>query len=414
MATEIIVPKVDMVMETGTFVEWLKQEGDSVQKGEAIFVILTDKSAIECESPASGILAGVNAKPDDVLPVTTIIGYILKPGETLPTNTTLPEQTSLKVSEAPLVQKQEAVVNATPLAGNDQVLATPIARKMAKEMGINLKNITGKGPLGRIYQVDVEAYAQIMQANSAVAKPVHSQPQIDIPLPNLKLRERISLKGPRAIIAQRLSYSSSTIPHIYQTVSIDMTEMIRLHGHMAPIIKEKSGLKLTYTAILVYVVAHLLKQHPYMNSSFSNNEIFVWEDVHIGVATNLDDYLIVPVVHEAQKKDLRLIVEEMAHLLEKARAKKLEPADMSGSTFTISNLGMYGIEDFTAIINPPESAILAVGKITETPVTIHNQIVSRPIMKVTIAADHRVNDGVRVARFLTDLKSAVENPYYLL
>lgn len=414
MATEIIVPKVDMVMETGTFVEWLKKEGEPVQKGEALFVIMTDKSAIECESPASGILSGINAKADDILPVTTVIGYILKPGETLPTAKAVLVQTTKTTEEAPQVQIQAAVTIVTSPDSDKQVRATPIARKMSKDMGINLKNVTGKGPRGRIYHADLEAYLQKMQADSAVVQPVHPQPTIDISLPNINLRERITLKGARAIIAQRLSYSSSTIPHIHQTISIDMTEMIRMHEHMAPIIKEQSGLKLSYTAILVFVVAHLLKRHPYLNSAFANNEIYVWEDVHIGIATNLEDYLIVPVVREAQKKDLRQIVEEMARLLEKARAKKLEPAEMTGSTFTISNLGMYGIEDFTAIINPPESAILAVGKISETPVSIQEQIVSRPMMKITIAADHRVNDGVRVARFLADLKSAVENPYLLL
>ena len=421
MAVEIIVPKVDMVMETGTFVEWLKNEGDPVQKGEALFVIMTDKSAIECESPASGILAGVNAKADDVLPVTTIIGYVLKPGETLPSaRTPMPVQQVIKTVEAD--QKVQTAADAVEPRGDSVKLvrATPIARKMAKEMGINLENVVGKGPRGRIYQADLEAYLRTRQSipaptSAPVAVPVAQlQSASDIPLPNVRLRERITLKGARAIIAQRLSYSASTIPHIHESISIDMTEMMRLHEHIAPIIKEQTGLKVSYTAILVYAVAHLLKRHPYLNSAFANNEIYLWEDVHIGIATNLEDYLIVPVVREAQNKDLRQIVEEMAHLLEKARAKKLEPAEMTGSTFTISNLGMYGIEDFTAIINPPESAILAVGKIAETPVSIQGQIVSRPMMKVTIAADHRVNDGVRVARFLGDLKSAIENPYLLL
>ena len=413
MATEIIMPKVDMVMETGTFMEWLKKEGDPVQKGESLFVIMTDKSAIECEAPASGILAGINAKTDDILPVTTIIGYILKPGEALPTTKAISVPTINKTEEAPQVQIQASVAVDPPPDINKQVRATPIVRKMAKDMGINLKNVTGKGPRGRIYHSDLEVYIQKMQSAPVVAQPVHPQPTIDIPLPNIRLRERIPLKGARAIIAQRLSYSSSTIPHIHETISIDMTETIRMHEHMAPIIKEQSGLKLSYTAILVFIVAHLLNRHPYLNSAFSNNEVYLWEDVHIGIATNLEDYLIVPVVREAQNKDLRQIVEDMARLLEKARAKKLEPAEMTGSTFTISNLGMYGIEEFTAIINPPETAILAVGKISETPVSIQGQIVSRLMMKITIAADHRVNDGVRVARFLAELKSALENPYLL-
>ena len=420
MATEIIVPKVDMVMETGTFVEWFKKEGETVKKGEALFVIMTDKSAIECESPASGILAGICAQKDDVLPVASTIGYILNAGEALPSAKAAPLQPAVMAEAAPQALSPVLASGAEVRAdseGAPLVRATPIARKMAREMGINLEVVPGKGPRGRIYQSDLEAFLKTRAQAPAAAQPPHSplpQPAGDIPLPNARLRERITLKGARAIIAQRLSYSASTIPHIHETISIDMSEMMRMHEHIAPTIKEQSGLKVSYTAILVYAVARLLKRHPYLNSAFANNEIYLWEDVHIGIATNLDDYLIVPVVREAQNRDLRGTVEEMARLLEKARAKKLEPGEMTGSTFTISNLGMYGIEDFTAIINPPESAILAVGKIAETAVSINGQIVSRPMMKVTLAADHRVNDGVRVARSLGELKSSLENPYLLM
>jgi pyruvate dehydrogenase E2 component (dihydrolipoamide acetyltransferase) len=355
--------------------------------------------------------------------VTTVIGYILKAGEALPAAPIAPAASP--VEAAPQPQAAAAVPTlagaaAAVSAGPHLVRATPIARKMAKNMGINLEDVPGKGPRGRIYQSDLETYlktrpqTQAPAQPSLPAQPAQLLPVGDIPLPNARLRERIPLKGVRAIIAQRLSYSASTIPHIHETISIDMSEMMRMHEHIAPTIKEQTGLKVSYTAILVYAVARLLKRHPYLNSAFANNEIFLWEDVHIGIATNLDDYLIVPVVREAQNRDLRGIVEEMARLLEKARAKKLEPGEMTGSTFTISNLGMFGIEDFTAIINPPESAILGVGKIAETAVSINGQIVSRPMMKVTLAADHRVNDGVRVARFLGDLKSSIENPYLLL
>ena len=431
MATEIIVPKVDMVMETGTFVEWLKKEGETVQKGEPLFVIMTDKSAIECEAPATGILGGITAKPDDVLPVTSIIGYVLKEGEAVPAGTpqNVPSNPS-GVSPSP-EPPEAAGQNRLPESSVVQidqadklVRATPLARKMAKEMGIKLEDVPGKGPRGRIYQSDIEAYLKSNTAAAPASLPITAPAQsvsvalpaanINIPLPNARVKERISLKGARAIIAQRLSYSSSTIPHIHETLSIDMTEAKRLHERVAPVIKEQTGLKVSMTSILVYAVARLLKRHSYLNSSFTGEEIVLWDDVHIGVATNLDDYLIVPVVREAQNKDLREIVETMASLLEKARSKRLEPSEMTGSTFTISNLGMFGIEDFTAIINPPESAILAVGKIIDTPVSINGNVETRPIMKVTLAADHRVNDGVRVARFLSDLKTSLENPYLLM
>ncbi|MCE1255253.1 MAG: 2-oxo acid dehydrogenase subunit E2 [Anaerolineae bacterium] len=432
MATEIIVPKVDMVMETGTFVEWLKKEGETVQKGEPLFVIMTDKSAIECEAPATGILGGITAKPDDVLPVTSIIGYVLKEGEAAPAKNSQSAPSAPSGASPSPEPPQAAGQSRLPessVVQSDQaeklVRATPLARKLAKEMGIKLENVPGKGPRGRIYQSDIEAYLQNNKVTAPASQSDSTTPassvsvalpaaNLNIPLPNARVKERISLKGARAIIAQRLSYSSSTIPHIHETISIDMTETKRLHERVAPVIKEQTGLKVSMTAILVYAIARLLKRHPYLNSSFTGEEIVLWDDVHIGVATNLDDYLIVPVVREAQNKDLREIVDTMASLLEKARSKRLEPSEMTGSTFTISNLGMFGIEDFTAIINPPESAILAVGKIIDTPVFINGNVEVRPIMKVTLAADHRVNDGVRVARFLSDLKGSLENPYLLM
>jgi pyruvate dehydrogenase E2 component (dihydrolipoamide acetyltransferase) len=422
MATEITIPKVDMVMESGTFVEWMKKEGETVQKGDPIFVIMTDKSAIECESPATGKLAGLTAKADDVLPINAVIGYILKEGESLPSKAA-PAAEAVKAPAAPAPQAVAAAPQAAAEPASEKLLrATPIARKMAKDLGIKLENVPGKGPHGRIYQSDIEAYVQT-QKNAPVAAPkaetismaaAHAAPVANIPLPNAKVRERIAVKGARAIIAQRLSYAASTIPHIYETISIDMTETIRMHERIAPVIKDQTGLKVSITAILVYAVSRLLKRHPYLNSSFTGEEVILWDDINIGVATALEDYLIVPVVKEAQIKDLRAIVENMASLLEKARARHLEPSEMSGSTFTISNLGMFGIEDFTAIINPPESAILAVGKIIDTPVSLNGQIVSRPMMKVTIAVDHRINDGARAARFLSDLKASLENPYLMM
>ena len=425
MATEIIMPKVDMVMETGTFVEWLKKEGEQVEKGDSIFVMMTDKSAIEVEAPASGILAGLTAKPDDVLPVTTVVGYVLKPGESLPAGAAAP--TAETKAGAPAAAADVAPVAAAPVAESkpavsaSEVRATPLARKMAKEMGIDLTQVSGSGPLGRIYRADLEKF----QATSKTAAPAASAaaPKMaapvvsagsEIPLPNARIKERHALKGPRAIIAQRMTYSASTTPHIYETITVDMTELVHLRERILPVLQEQTNLKVSYTAILAYIVARELVKFPYMNSSFTGTEVIQWEDVHLGIATSLEDYLIVPVVHEAQAKDLKGIVVEMARLLDRARSRKLEPADMSGSTFTISNLGMFGIEQFTAIINPPEAAIMAVGKMLDTPVAVNGKVEIRPMMKITLAADHRIIDGAAVARFLSDLKSTMENPYLLL
>ncbi|MEI7989498.1 MAG: dihydrolipoamide acetyltransferase family protein [Chloroflexota bacterium] len=430
MATEIIMPKVDMVMETGTFVEWLKQEGEPVRKGDALFVIMSDKSAIELDSPASGMLAGLSAKKDDVIPVAQTIGYILAPGEQLPSQGK-PAAPSAVVSAAPPKETPSAAVVIAPPAvqmpsdAGAVIRATPLARKMAKQMGIDLSVVAGRGERGRIYKADILAFEQ---KTSAVVSP---QPvMMDIPLPDARIRQHIALKGVRAIIAKRMAYSASTIPHIYESVTVNMSEAIRMRARISPAYEEKFGHKPSYTAILTHAVAKTLMLHPNMNSSLAGEEVIQWEDIHIGIATSLEDYLIVPVVREVQKRNLESIVEEMDRLLNAARTKRLEPRELSGSTFTISNLGMHKIESFTAIINPPEAAILAVGAMEDAAVVVRGkqkgadagdegesgtpQLVIQPVMKITIAADHRINDGVAAAKFLTDLKAVLENPYLLI
>ncbi|MGD0707399.1 MAG: dihydrolipoamide acetyltransferase family protein [Anaerolineaceae bacterium] len=429
MATEIIMPKVDMVMDNGTFVEWLKKEGDAVKKGESIFVLLTDKATIEAESPADGILAGLNAKKDDVIPVTTVIGYVLAPGEKLPEKAASPKPAAAPAPMAPAVPVAPAPAPVSAAApaplpmpvSTSGVRATPLARAMAKDRSIDLTQVPGRGPRGRIYKSDIEAYEkQAPQAALTAAagaalptSPVALPPQ-PVVLPNAKVRERIPLKGIRALIAQRMSYNAQTIPHIYETVNVDMTEMVHLREKVAPALLEATGQKVTYTAILVEAVARVLKQYPTLNSSLVGNEVVVWDDVHMGVATSLEDYLIVPVVRDSDKKDLKTIVEDMARLLAAARSHKLEPSEMSGSTFTISNLGMFGVESFTAIINSPETAILAVGKMQDMPVAVNGKVEVRPMMTLTIGVDHRVNDGAQAGKFLKELKNTLENPYLLL
>jgi len=434
MATEIIMPKVDMVMDNGTFVEWLKKEGDTVKKGESIFVLLTDKATIEAESPADGILAGLTAKKDDVIPVTTVIGYVLAPGEKLPEKAPAAPKATPVPAPAPVAAAAPApapvtpvVVAPTPVApvapapvplqthvSTSGVRATPLARAMAKEMGIDLTKVPGRGPRGRIYKSDIEAYEQQAPQTTIAAAPAAALPPSPVTLPNATVRERIPLKGIRSIIAQRMSYNAQTIPHIYETVTVDMTEMVRLREKVAPALLETTGQKVTFTAILVEAVARVLKHYPTLNSSLVGNEVLVWDDVHMGVATALEDYLIVPVVRDADKKDLKTIVEDMARLLAAARSHKLEPSEMSGSTFTISNLGMFGVESFTAIINAPEAAILAVGKMQDMPVAIDGKVEVRPMMSITIGVDHRINDGALAGKFLKELKTTLENPFLLL
>ncbi len=425
MATEVIMPKVDMVMDNGTFVEWLKEEGEPVEKGDPLFVVLTDKANIEIEAPASGVLAGVTAKPDDVIPVTEVIAYILEPGESLPTATEpAPPAAAAPATEVKAdasVQPEPAATEATPEVkgpSDGKVRATPAARRIAVEQGIDLALVQGSGPQGRIHKANVlafvEAQAETPLAVKAAISTKGAVPAVEIPLPELPRKEVIPLAGPRKIIADRLAYSAFTAPHITLSLQVDMTEATRLRSRVLELIQQKSGRKLSFTAIIARAVAAILPRHPYLNASLSGEEIIVWDEVRLGIATSLEDYLIVPVIPQAEAKSLAQIVSLMGDLVERARAKRLTPVEMSGSTFTISNLGMFGIESFTAIINPPETAILAVGKIVETPVGVDGKIKLRPMMNLTLSADHRVVDGAAAAQFLAELKATLENPYLLI
>jgi pyruvate dehydrogenase E2 component (dihydrolipoamide acetyltransferase) len=421
MATEVIMPKVDMVMDDGTFVEWLKDEGQQVKKGEPLFVILTDKANIEIESPADGVLAGVTAEPGDVIPVTGVIAYILEPGEALPTATAAPPAVALAVETSPSAEtapKPQAPLPAAavPGPGAGKVRATPVARRLAAEMGVDLARVPGSGPGGRVHKADVVAFAE--QQGQAVASTVAAAAPavlaVQVVLPDAREKEVVPVAGPRKIIADRMAYSAFTAPHINLSLRVDMSEAARLRARVLEPVQQKTGHRLSFTAIVARAVASVLPRHPYVNASLRGEQIVTWGDIHLGVAMSLEDYLIVPVLRNAPAKNLEQIVAGLGDLVERARLKRLTPAEMTGSTFTISNLGMFGIESFTAIINPPESAILAVGKIVDTPVSVDGEVVVRPMMNLTLCVDHRIADGATGARFLADLKSALENPYLLI
>ncbi len=417
MATEVIMPKVDMVMDTGTLVEWLKNEGDQVEKGEPLFIVLTDKANIEIEAPASGILAGVRAQPDDVIPVTQVIAYILEPGESLPSEAKPATEAAL-AAEAPtsVVQPEPMMPKATldeVKPGNGKVRATPAARRLAAELGIELAVVSGSGARGRIHKNDVLAFAE-QQQPAVQAQPTVAAHVLEIPLPAARQKQVVPLTGSRKIIADRMAHSAFTAPHITLSLRVDMSEAARLRARVQDPVQQKTGHRLSFTAIVARAVASVLPGHAYLNASLQGENIIIWEDVHLGIATSLEDYLIVPVIREAQSKSLEQIVTVLGDLVERARARRLTPAEMSGSTFTISNLGMFDIESFTAIINPPETAILAVGKIVDTPVSTGDEIELRPMMNLTLSADHRVVDGATAARFLAELKATLENPYLLI
>lgn len=429
MAVEVIMPKVDMVMETGTFVEWLKHEGDKVEKGDALFVISTEKAAIEVDSPADGILVGLSAQPDDIIPVTKVIGYIIAPGEELPEKLNVEPEIKPTEPEEGSNSKDEYRDEITgKLVSIEKPRATPLARRMAEDLGIDLNHISGRGPLGRIHKADILDYqnshqfsrdvgdsssAYIPNQYHRVQPPSETRRSAMITLPNARKREVVTLSGPRKIIAERMTYSAFTAPHINLTVRVDMSDVLRFRQHLQEKRTSRENLPVSITAVLGYCVAKVLPNHPYVNASLSGDEIILWEDIHLGIAMNVEGNLIVPVIREVQKLSIYQISEAMVDLVDRGRNRRLLPAEMSGSTFTISNLGMYGIESFTAVINPPESAILAVGKIVEMPIRDDGQIAFKPMMHLTVSADHRVLDGASVASFLQDLKSSMEDPFFL-
>ncbi len=293
---------------------------------------------------------------------------------------------------------------------------------MAEEIGVDLNQIPGRGPRGRIHKADILAFQKSIEqpniptpsVSASTVVPTSASLSGMIPLPDARQKQVVPIAGARKIIAERMVYSVSTAPHINLSLRVDMTEAIRLRERVLESLQAQTGQKVSFTAILARAVATVLPRHPYLNASLSDGNIILWEDIHLGIATSVEENLIVPVIREAQSRSLGQIVTALADLTDRARNRKLKPAEMMGSTFTISNLGMFGIESFTAIINPPESAILAVGKMVDTPVAHEGQIVLRPMMELTACADHRVSDGASVARFLADLKAALENPYLLI
>ncbi len=442
MATHVIMPKVDMDQETGTIVEWTRKNGDAVEKGEIIIIIETDKVAIDIESPATGILQGIRAEPAEIVPIGETIAYILEPGEQLPNE---PESQDHDVSDSSQPAAVEPAINAidvdaTPVAHNiakfhamelstivgtgpqdritkrdvqaalatkssqvsepERVYATPSAKRIARERGLNLNSIMGSGPGSRIQAADVlrvkESLVDVSPASSDGAKVV-------------------PLEGIRRTIAERMMVSYQSTPHITFTVKVDMSRFNEVRKQFNTKAEGSNQHKISATALLIKAVAWALKRHPYLNSSFQDDRIHLFSEINIGVAVALENGLIVPVVHNAIQKGIGEIATELNDLVIRARQGQLMPSDVSGGTFTISNLGPFGIEQFTAIINHPQAAILAVG-VTQPEVVAdsNEQIALRPIMRMTLSADHRVVDGAIVAFFINDLRHALEAPELLL
>ncbi|MEC7877338.1 MAG: dihydrolipoamide acetyltransferase family protein [Bacteroidota bacterium] len=409
MAEIIRMPKMSDTMEEGVIAEWLKKVGDEVKSGDVLAEVETDKATMELESYDDGVLLHIGVKNGDSVPVNGVIAIIGDKGEDVDDilknlNSTPNEE---KVEDIPEEKKEtkseETVIEKTNDNDRKRIKVSPLAKKLASDKGVNLSEVSGSGDGGRIVKSDIENFSGS----------IDSIDQKTVELPKIYSKEsfeEIPVTQMRKTISKRLSESKFSSPHFYLTMEIDMENCI--NGRKK--INESSERKISFNDIILKAVAVSLRKHPMVNSSLLDDKIRLNHHIHIGVAVAVDDGLLVPVIRFADNKSLSHISMEVKDLATKAKQKQLQPSDWEGNTFTISNLGMFGIDEFTAIINPNDSCILAVGGIKNTPVIKNGEIVPGNIMKVTLSCDHRIVDGATGSAFLNTVKELIEDPIKIL
>lgn len=428
MATKVTMPQMGFDMTEGKVARWLKKIGDPVKQGEAVVEIETDKVNIESEAQGDGVLREILVTEGSTVPVKTMIAIIGAPDEDL---------TAIK-AEAGLVpmhsERSEAesknVVQpiapaAAPTAGDGRIKASPLAKRIAQEKGLNLATLNGTGPGGRIIKRDIDAALTAMPVTSApvIAAPVATAPSEPVkPIvaaptpailgPSVLKAEEVTPTKLRQTIAKRMVAAKQSVPHFYVTTEIDMAEAMALRAKLNALVDDAG--KISVNDLVVKATAVALTHFPAINASFGENAIVRHGTVNMGIAVALEQGLITVVVADADRKPLAQIAREARDIVGRAKSGKARPEELQGSTFTISNLGMFDVDEFIAIINPPEAAILAVGSVRDVPVVKNGQVVPGKTMKVTISADHRVTDGAEAAKFLQDVKRNLEEPLRLL
>lgn len=415
MPSQVIMPKLSDAMTEGRVIQWLKKEGDRVQGGDVVASIETDKAEIELEAFGSGVLRKILVGDGQTVPVGQLIGVIAEPDEDISSLEHAAPAAPATAAAAPAAAKAEpkpaspappeAAAPATPVAPPAEtgwVPASPIARRMAREAGIDLAQVKGSGPGGRILERDVEAY---------VATQAQRRGGAEVPAGEREFEDK-ELSTIRKTIAARMTQSKAPIPHFTVTVEVDMGAAWELRKSLNAI--EAQSEKLSLNDIIIKATALALQRHPAINATYLNGQVRLFKRVHMGVAVALEDGLIVPVIRDCDRKSLGEIAREARSLIERARSKKLRPEEYSGGTFALSNLGMYDVVEFTAVIDPAHGAILAVGTIEDKPVVMNGQVTVRQRMRLTGAFDHRIIDGAMGAKFLQELKRILENPVQLL
>lgn len=428
MAEVVRMPRMSDTMEEGNIVAWHKKEGDEIEPGDLLAEIETDKATMDFESLYEGTILHIAVK-EGAVPVEGVIAVIGEKGEDWKAALAAEGGSSngQAASEAKAEPEPEAAPVAvaeaapTPPASGSRVKASPLAKSMAKEAGVDIASINGTGDGGRIVKKDVEDFIQNKPAPAPAATPTAAPatgpkpavPAFSLAPKELTLGENYEDKPVtqmRKVIARRLGESKFTAPHFYLTVEINMDKAVEIR----PKLNEISPVKISFNDFVVKACAVALRQHPAVNSSWLGDKIRYNQHINIGVAVAVEDGLLVPVIRHADMKSLSQIDMEVRDLAGKAKIKKLQPDEMTGNTFTISNLGMFGIEEFTAIINPPDACILAVSAIVKKPIVKGDEIVPGNMMKVTLSCDHRVVDGATGAQFLQTLKGILEEPMRLL
>jgi len=408
MATQVQMPKLSDTMEEGVILKWRYKEGDKVKQGEILVEIESDKADMELEAYDSGVLRKIFVEAGGKAPIGAPIAIIAEADEDIsellsgsapePKKASPPPPSAASVTAAPAppsISHTPAVATAPSATG--RVKASPLARKLAADKGVDLSSISGSGPNGRIVKRDIDSArpgGAVSQVNMAATRETR-----DVPLSPI-----------RKTIAKRMTESKQQVPHFYVTIEVDMEPAIALREQL----NSQEGVKISFTDLLIKAAAQSLLRNPQVNATYLGDSMRQYGHAHISVAVALDDGLVTPVLRHCEQKSVAQLNAELRDLVERARNRKLKPEEYSGGTFTISNLGMFGVEDFVAIVNPPEGAILAVGSIVEKPVVRKGEIVIGHTMKVTLSSDHRIIDGAVAARFLQDLQHVLEHPALLL
>jgi pyruvate dehydrogenase E2 component (dihydrolipoamide acetyltransferase) len=444
---EVILPKLGQTMEFGTIIEWLKQEGDQVQRGEVLFTVESDKATLEVESPTKGYLRKILVPAGEEHPVLIPVALITKEADEDISSWQAGKSAGLQIEESANERMSESVVQTKEISEtsqvSDRIFSSPRARKLARERGVELALVAGSGPNGRIVERDIVTYLESTPKATPVAQRVAEQAGVDlrevqgsgpggritkadvegaaVPAPPVHTvaaapttAAEVPMSGVRSVIARRMHAGHSETAPVTLTMEVDATDLVQIRERLKASLADKLGFSIGYNDLLIKIVARALREFPYMNARLDGDTIHQLGEVHVALAVDTERGLLVPVVRDADRKGMAELAAELRDVIERARAGTALPDELSGSTFTITNLGMFEVDAFTPIINLPEAAILGVGRIKDYAAVVEGEVTVRKMMWLSLTFDHRLVDGAPAARFLQRIKQYVEEPYLLL